>query len=34
MRKQIGGAQLVACREKEEGSTGTVGDAKVAQRIF
>ena len=33
MRKRIGGAQLVACREKEEGSAGAVRDAKLAQRL-
>ena len=33
MRKRIGGAQLVARREKEEGSAGAVRDAKLAQRL-
>src|SRR5271166_711224 len=33
MRKRIGGAQVVARREKEEGSAGAVRDAKLAQRL-
>ena len=32
-RKRIGGAQLVARREKEEGSAGAVWDAELAQRF-
>ena len=33
MRKGIGGAQLVARREKKEGSAGAVRNAKLAQRV-
>jgi hypothetical protein len=33
MREQIGRAQLVARRKKEEGSAGAVRDAKLAQRL-
>ena len=32
-REGIGGPQLAACREKEEGSAGAVRDAKLAQRV-
>ena len=33
MRKRIARPQLVARREKEEGSAGAVRDAKLAQRL-
>ena len=33
MHKRIGGAQLGARREKEEGSPGAVRDAELAQRL-
>ena len=33
MHKRIGRAQLVARREKEEGSAGAVRDAELAQRL-
>ena len=33
MREWIGRAQLVAGREKEEGSAGAVRDAELAQRV-
>ena len=33
MRKRIGRVELVARREKEEGSAGAVRDAKLLQRL-